>query len=198
MFIANLLTTGLVSAQFFKAKAIGCVNFAQVDGDQLAGYNKVGMNPAVGIYHDIDEHKSFGFEIAYAQKGSKRVNDPNAAVQPIFIIKSSYIEFPMVYAYKLPAYPSLEIHGGASVGVNVSGTTDDGIVRDADFNKVEASALLGVSYLFNEELAFRVRHSNSINRIGGNYPNARKWLFNRPGMFNRLYSVGFVYTLGQN
>ncbi len=183
------------NAQFFKAKAIVGANFSQVDGDHIGGYNKVGLNGGIGIFHDISDHKSVGFEIKFAQKGAKLVNDPDAAVQPIFIIKSSYVEFPLVFAYTLPDYDFLNVHTGVSLGVNVGGTIDDGPrVTDANFNKIETAFLLGATYLFNDKLGFRVRHSYSINRIGLNFPNSKRF-FNRIGMYNRLFEVGFVYGL---
>ena len=188
--------SSVAQAQFFKANVLGTVNFAQVDGDHIGGYNKFGINPGIGIYHEMDDTKAYGFEIVYAQKGSKLVNDPDAAVQPIFIIKSAYIEFPMYFQLKLNTIDALSVHTGVSVGVNISGTIDDGPrVSDAEFNAIASASLLGGSYHFSENLSFRVRHGLSINRIGGNYP-VKQRTFNRFGMYNRWFNVGFVFGLG--
>jgi hypothetical protein len=79
--------------------------------------------------------------------------------------------------------------------VNISGTVDDGFrVDQANFNTIEAGFLLGAAYRFNDKFAFKVRHGYSINRIGLNFPNSRR-LFNRVGMYNRLFTVGFEFLL---
>lgn len=190
-----VLNTGFANAQFFKASALVGANFSQIDGDHIAGYNKAGLNLGIGISHELNDYKSVGFEIKFAQKGSKLVNDPDATVQRIFIIKSSYVEFPLLFAYTLPDYDFLNVHTGISVGVNVGGTIDDGIrVTDANFNTIESAFLFGVSYLFNDHFSFRIRHSYSINRIGLNFPNSRRFI-NRVGMYNRLFEIGFAYGL---
>ena len=47
--------SSVAQAQFFKANVLGTVNFAQVDGDHIGGYNKFGLNPGIGIYHEMDD-----------------------------------------------------------------------------------------------------------------------------------------------
>lgn len=182
-------------AQFFKASLIGGGNFAQVDGDHIAGYNKLGLHAGIGIEHDLTEQRSVGFEILYAQKGSKLVNDPKATLQPIYIIKSSYIDFPLVYTQRLNTIDAVSLHTGLSVNVHLSGTIDDGIrTSDAGFNPLEIGFMLGGTYHVNDQLGFRVRHTYSVNKISGDLPaNARRFI--RTGMYNRWFSVGVVYGL---
>jgi hypothetical protein len=195
-FSITLLCISTVQAQFFKASAIVGANFAQVDGDHIGGYNKLGLSSGISIQHDLDELKSVGFEILYAQRGSKLVNDPDAALQPIYIIKSTYIDFPLVYTQKLPTVDQLSFHTGLSVNVYLSGTIDDGISTDAEFNRLELGFMLGATYHFNDNLGFRVRHSYSLNKISTKVPAQSLRVFNRIGMYNRWFSVGLVVNLG--
>lgn len=185
----------VANGQFFKASLIGGGNFAQVDGDHIGGYNKLGLHVGYGIAHDLDENKSVGFEMLYAQKGSKLVNDPKAVLQPIYIIKSTYIDFPIVYTQQLRSLDAVSLHTGLSLNVNTSGTIDDGIrISDANFNPIEIAFLLGGTYHVNDELGLRVRHSYSVNKISQDLPgNSRKFI--RTGMYNRWFSVGVVYKL---
>ncbi len=186
---------GNANAQFFKARLLPGFTFSQIDGDHIAGYNKVGINAGIGVYHELNPQSSVGFEIAFAQKGSRLVNDPDAAIQPIFIIKSSYIEFPLVYEFRIKSIDAIYVHTGLSVGANIGGTIDDGFrVDQANFNAIEAAFLLGAAYRFNDKFAFKVRHGYSINRIGLNFPNSRR-IFNRVGMYNRLFTIGVEFLL---
>lgn len=195
--VAGLCLIGsFAQAQFFKASLVGAANFAQVDGDHIAGYNKLGLHAGVAISHDIDEIQTVGFELAYAQKGSKLVNDPKAAIQPIYIIKSSYIDIPLVYQRKVGAIENLSVHTGVSFGANLSGTIDDGPrISEANFQPLELAFLVGGTYQLSDKLGFRIRHSNSISKISDDLPVNSRRLFNRPGMYNRWYTVGFVYEL---
>lgn len=194
--VVAFFTFSNVQAQFFQADIIGGGNFAQVDGDHIGGYNKLGLHAGIGIYHDLSETKSVGFEILYAQKGSKLVNDPKATLQPIYIIKSSYIDFPLVYNQRLRSIDAVSVHTGLSVNIHLDGTIDDGIrTSDADFNPLEIAFLLGGTYHVNDQLGLRVRHAYSINKISGQLPaNSRKFI--RTGMYNRWFSVGITYQLG--
>jgi hypothetical protein len=189
-------TATTIQAQFFKASVLAATNFAQVDGDHIGGYNKVGLNAGIGIHHEIDNTKSVGFEMLYSQRGSKLVNDPDAASQPIYIIKSSYIDFPLVYSVKIPAVNQLSFHTGLSIDINISGTIDDGArVSEADFNSVELGFILGSTYHVSEKVGFRVRHSYSLNKISANIPVNSQRILNRTGMYNRWFSLGLVFQL---
>jgi hypothetical protein len=195
-FISAFLVTSFTHAQFFKASLIGNANFAQVDGDHIGGYNKLGLAAGIGIHHEIDDHRALGFEILYAQKGSKLVNDPKAVLQPIYIINSNYIDFPLVYTHILPTVDQLSFHTGLSVDIHLNGTIDDGFTAtDAEFNPLEIAFLLGSTYLINDDFGFRVRHSYSLNKISSKLPPQSRRLFNRIGMYNRWFSVGVVYSL---
>lgn len=46
-------------------------NFTQVDGDDFAGYHKIGLNVGGIVYTKMDENLFVSLEILYSQKGSK-------------------------------------------------------------------------------------------------------------------------------
>jgi Outer membrane protein beta-barrel domain len=188
--------TSSVRAQerFFNAHVLGGTNFAQVDGDRFAGYNKLGFHGGIGVIHEFDETWKGGFEILYSTKGSKRRIDPEDPNPQIFIISSQYIEFPLIISYALTAVPELSFSGGLSIGVNVGGTVDDGIKREAGFKKSEIAFHLGGAYRFQENISVQLRHSNSLFRVGDVYANGLR-IFNRVGLFNRLYMASLIFHL---
>ena len=191
------LGSSLAHAQTFHAHTFGGVNFSQVDGDHIAGYNKGGLNFGIGIWHKLKNEHRVGFDLSYAQKGSKLVNSPDAVVPQIFVIKSAYVEMPLWYSIPMTFLEELELEGGLGIGVNVAGTIDDGPrVSDAEFNKIEVAFNLGGTYWLSDNFGLRLRHSLSLNRIGGNYDNPSRPLSPiRIGMYNRLYSLSVVYGL---
>ena len=80
-----LLTAGILSAQNFKAGAIGGISTSQVSGDQLGGFNKVGVKLGSFVNHPINLATRGELAMYYIDKGS---NDLNSN----FRIDLSYIE----------------------------------------------------------------------------------------------------------
>ncbi len=79
-------------------------NFAQVDGDNYAGYRKIGANVG-GIGHiRLYRHITFSFEILYSQKGAKSdiirysTLDSTTAVLK-YGIQLNYAEIPLMINY---------------------------------------------------------------------------------------------------
>ncbi|MCB9261236.1 MAG: outer membrane beta-barrel protein [Flavobacteriales bacterium] len=185
----------LANAQFFKASVNGGFTFSQVDGDYLAGYDKAGIFGGISIFHELNDDKRFGFDIQYAQKGSKKRIDPKAFIPAIFIIKSSYVEFPMWVDYKIQYLQKLRINTGLSIGVLTKSTFDDGFrVAGTGYKKLEVAYLLGASYELTDNLNFNIRHSFSLTSMGDLYANGIKFL-NRAGIYNRLFYIGLSYRL---
>lgn len=187
-------TSANAQERFFDAYLLAGPNFTQVDGDRFGGYNKLGFHGGIGISHEYNENWSGGFEIMYTTKGSKRRIDPEDVNPQIFILKSQYVEFPIVARYKLTSIPALSFVGGLSFGVNVGGTVDDGIVREANFKKSEIAFHLGGAYKFQEKYTIQLRHSNSLFRVGDTYPNGLN-IFNRVGLYNRMYMASIIVDL---
>ena len=79
-------------------------NFSQVDGDNYAGYRKVGANLG-GIGHiRIYRHVAFSFEMLYSQKGAKSdiirfstLDSTTAALK--YGIRLNYVEIPLMLNY---------------------------------------------------------------------------------------------------
>lgn len=180
--------------QVFKAHLVGGPSFCQVDGDRFSGYNKLGFHGGIAITHQFNENWSGGFELLYATKGSKKRIDPKDLNPEIFIISAQYVEMPIVANYQLAQWPKFSFGGGLSFGVNVGGTVDDGIAYNANFKKSEIALFFQGGYAVSERLTIRLRHANSLFRVGDDYPNGLNWFY-RVGLYNRLYMGSLVYSL---
>lgn len=81
-----------------RAGAIFGINAAQVDGDDFAGYHKVGIN--TGFYAQIPVWKYFfvSTEILYSQRGAK---SPTIQGQPLeYQINLNYAEVPLLFHFQ--------------------------------------------------------------------------------------------------
>ena len=87
-------------AQGFEAYAIGGVTFSQIEGDNLKGYNNVGLMAGGASNFILQNDFSFQQEIVYYQRGSRanadQLNDD------IFTIKGlRYIDFAAIINKKV-------------------------------------------------------------------------------------------------
>lgn len=64
-------------------------NFTQVDGDNFAGYHKVGLNAGGIVYTQFAEHVAASLEILFSQRGA-RSNGPKETANPTYRSMESY------------------------------------------------------------------------------------------------------------
>jgi len=94
--------TYVSQAQFIKAILPIGLNFTQVDGDDIAGYNKLGLHTGVGAMIDLDEDEKWevGFEILYNRMGSKSNSDETIRQGFDLKLQYDYVSIPLLINYK--------------------------------------------------------------------------------------------------
>ena len=197
LFILVCFLTVFSSAQTYEAAVLAGANFSQVDGDQLAGYNKLGLFTGIAISRDWQEPWQWSFEILYTQKGSQKVLDPDIP-QPALVINYHYVEVPLLARYKFS--DDIIFFAGPSFGVNVFNQRDDNglITKEDGLLGTEVALHLGGTYMFTDHWGVDLRHSYSLLSVR-DFPivfNGPTW-FGRAGWYNRLFTVALRYDLGQ-
>jgi hypothetical protein len=191
LLLVGIATLGFTQNPFFQAGFQFGGNFSQVDGDHLSGYNKIGAMAGVSISHQLNSDFHFGIEINYMQKGSKRRLDPEDPNPQIFILRFDYIELPLLLRMQKGPW---NYTAGWTIGNNVRAQRDEGFgFVDAQIKSWENGLLFGASYEVDDHFALMIRHSASVFRVGDDYPN-RLNIFNRIGLYNRLFTLGVQYT----
>jgi hypothetical protein len=82
----------------FNAGIIGGLSTSQVDGDQLAGYDKVGIKAGAFVNRKFSEHVSLQMELLFIQKGSRK--PINTDDNSYFIMRLNYIVVPLVFRFQ--------------------------------------------------------------------------------------------------
>lgn len=196
LFLVTLITLNFsVQAQDFGAGAIAGLNYAQVDGDQFGGYNKLGFNLGMFVNRNLNDKWYVKGELLFSQKGSRKKIDPDDPNPQIFILKFTYLEMPLIISYKKRNF-SFEL--GPSIGVNIRAKNETllGVQDEKGINKTELALNFGVNYRFTETWSFNLRHSNSLLRIGNPYVGGIN-LFSRNGLYNRLFTTTVRYTFNR-
>jgi hypothetical protein len=161
--------------KFTAGIALG-TNISQVDGDNLSGFSKVGLNAGPVLNINFTDKIALGFEILYSQKGSSSVGTGFSTLAGSYYgkykMKLNYAELPLILYYNLQ--PKFQFGIGASYNVLISSkeTYDDGmnpiVTYDSDlypFNKSNVDALISGSVVVYNGLVLQARYQYSLTPI---------------------------------
>ena len=181
----------------FTASIIAGVNAAQIDGDELAGFHRLGLTGGLRGGYDFSEKTDLNVEFLYSERGS-RPNIFNPFFDPDINIGLRYIELPVYIRFSdwlHEDYYKIKVHGGLSYGRLISASTIDGFSADTvnfedianDFNENDLSWIIGGSFFFSKRLGVTFRYTRYINNL---YNPAN---FDRTGRKLRSYFLTFRF-----
>jgi len=172
-----------VAQQRFKAGLILGLNASQIMGDDIAGYNKLGVHGGLRATAVLKDKQDLSIELLYSQKGSYSKN----SISGDFIkIKLDYVEVPVLFSYKdwykeEAGYYKVQVIGGLSYGRLIRSSAEGSKYDDLvdDFNSSDIGLTIGLEYFTSKHFGFGFRWSRSLNLLYNNK--------NTPGR-NSLYS----------
>ena len=178
--ICNLLTVNQLQAQsIFKGGIVAGLNAAQLDGDEAAGYHKVGLNAGVRATIDLGGRFEFLTEILYSQRGSRTTD-----IEASFFTRTctlNYLEVPVLVNIRDwisttesgEKYYKVHFSLGVSYGRLFSTNANDNFVNllfpnsnaiDL-FEKNDLSYMAGVGYFVNQHWGFSCRIAKSFGLL---------------------------------
>lgn len=144
----------------FLAAVIVGGNGAQIDGDKMLGFRKLGVVAGGRASFIIKKHWQPIVEILYAQKGSASEISPNELQTRFWL---DYVEVPVMMSY---IDQGLELSLGASYGrllrtrIIINGLDEPD--RTAEYKKDDISFTGGVGYFINKHIGFDMRFTKSL------------------------------------
>jgi outer membrane protein with beta-barrel domain len=168
-----ILFVGNTNAQRrFKAGFLLGLNASQILGDDVGGYNKLGIQGGLRGTAVLKDRMDVSMELLYSQRGSYQKQGLPGSSAGSLKINLQYVEVPVVFSYK----DWLEEEEGyykvqASIGLAYSRllkATANGSKHDdlADtFNTDDFGFTVGADYFTSENLSFGVRWSKSLNLL---------------------------------
>lgn len=186
--------------RLFYAGLIAGSNFAQVDGDNFAGYRKVGANIGGIGYVQLKKHAAISWEILFSQKGAKSdMVKRGGGKDSVFITKYginvNYAEVPVMFNY----FDKRKSHFGAGISysrlVNSTETLETDPLTAIDLNKYpfiknNFDLLAGAQLHLWKGLFLNIRFQYSIVPIRGISPTG----FSRTQkQYNNLWTVRLMY-----
>lgn len=187
------LSASAIYAQDYKFNAgiIAGISTSQVDGDQLAGYNKVGIKAGAFVKRSLSVPASLQMELLFIQKGSRK--PMNTEDNTYFVMRLNYVEVPLLFHYRLSK--KIIAEAGPSVATLVSSEEVDevGVINSRPpFHKFDYDVNVGGYYLLGDHWSFNFRFSYSIFPIRP-FDSARPYAFFDRGQFNNVMAMTLVY-----
>ena len=172
-------------AQNFKLILSSGINFSQVNGDNLAGFHKLGLVAGAGVSRNISNNQQWSFEFLYSENGSKDIVTLGDPIQDS-IFKFNYIEIPFCYHYQFK--PNLNLQLGVYTGVNIKSVYSDGLANydvSEQIYALDYGILGGLSYELNPQTKIQTRLSTSVLDLNNSMER----------YYNLVLSMGISYTL---
>lgn len=189
-----LMINNIARGQSFKAAVLAGINSSQVSGDELSGFNKVGLFIGGSAILPVSEKSLVEMELLFIQKGSKTPTPKDGAANYFYRMSLNYLEVPLIYTFRPVKYVS--VHAGPTFGVLVGSKEEDNageLTGQIPFQKTELGIDGGLSVYFSEHLSLTMRLSTSllpIRKTGANTP-----LF-ESGQYNSGLAFFLQYTFG--
>lgn len=169
--LISLITSS--QAQRFGASLLGGINLAQVQGDQLAGYHKAGINGGLKSITYINRRVNFNVEFLYSERGAREGLFPMEGIQREGI-DLRYLEVPVYVELKDwiqeaedgTVYGKMSIYGGLSYARLISSDliNFDPELQDL-FNSDDLSYLLGMRFQWSRHWAVNARYTRSLIKV---------------------------------
>jgi len=186
-----LFVSFFAGAQTFRAAPIVGFNMAQLDGDNLAGYHKMGFHGGAKVFARLNKNFSLGFEMLYSEKGSRR-NRRIYFQGEDFEVKLTYVEIPLLIHYMDRngmafgtgfSYNALLDTAGFTYGPN------NPLNEPVEFKPWDITWIADLLYLINDHYGINIRYSYSLLPIGS-YEYSE---FRNGRVSNNLLTFRFLY-----
>ena len=98
--LALACATAALPAQTFRGYVQAGAIASQIDGDNLAGYNRLGIVAGAGVWYDLSDKWRSSLTIAYAQNGSNdSAREAQRGVSGFSAIRLNYVAVPIHVHY---------------------------------------------------------------------------------------------------
>lgn len=177
LFFTGIFIPAQTDAQQFGASLAAGFNASQIDGDLLAGFDKVGLTGGIKVNTTLKKRIDLNVEFLYSERGS-RPDVFNPEYDPDIHIALKYIELPVYISIndwwqEEDKYFKVAAYGGVSFARLLSARTTD-YFNEPDqsydllaplFNENDLSWLLGLSLRLNRHWGLTARYTRGITPL---------------------------------
>jgi len=154
----------------FKASAVAGFTLAQIDGDGLLGYDKVGISTGLKLNYGLNDKWGANIEMLYSQRGSQAgFLKSGTEIQRTHL---DFIELPFYinindWWIEGDDYYKIRAHAGVSYGYMMNISSANGVFEEDidNFNRSDVSGLIGVTYAISNKWSFTARFTRAFTKL---------------------------------
>lgn len=207
-----------IEAQLFQGEAFVGLNICQVDGDEMMGFFKKGINAGVGVITPVFKKNNFSMELSlevlFNQKGAlqgKKYKDgttiiwfgEETKVTGEYNMSLNYGEVPLILYFTDKKFASVGV--GASYARLMSikeyahGKESPITLYSGEYTRDEFNIIADVKIRIWKRLKLGARYSYSINPIGTrSWPNTEGKILGPFEQRNNLFTFRLTYVFNEN
>lgn len=207
-FLVIIGITNSVNAQIIKGEALVGLNLTHVEGDEVSGFKKFGLNIGAGALIPLKKNWDVSMEVNYNQKGanqSAQYNDTDSlgiVTTGAYKLRLNYVEVPILIHYTDKEF--ITIGAGFSWGrlVGVQEWEHGNIVESTTlnsntYNKNDFSYIIDGRIRIKGPLKFGVRYQSSMVKIRTReFTNFAGDTWTRD-QFNRVLTFRLIYIFNE-
>lgn len=192
-----------VDAQRFKADIIGGLNKSQVDGDETAGFRKIGLNTGAGVTIPVYGNWNIGLETIFSQEGSRLKPQFNDSLDGSYKLLLNYVRVPL----KIQYVDKNLVSGGAGIswgrlvkieefkdGYRVDSVT----LLDGPFSRDDWQVFADVNVRVYKTFKVNLRYSYSVKKIAHRLVQDSEYgEMNMRKFYNNLWAIRLIYTINE-
>ncbi len=190
-------------AQRIKGELILGMNATQIDGDEVYGYHKFGLNTGVGAILPFSKHWSLSVETIFNQKGAYQNEsiELDSLPTPYYNIRLNYLEVPVMIHYedRETMTAGVGFSWGRTVGIEETehGKKVETTTLAGPYKRDDVNLLLDVRFRIWEKLKFNFRYAYSIMPVRTRiYTNTAGYSWERT-QYNSLLTVRLIYVFNE-
>ena len=172
---------------------------SQVDGDDWAGYHKLGFMGGGFVSLDLSRHFTLQMEMEYIQKGSRKSADLENPNDFSYLLRLHYLEIPLLVQYTF--YKRFQVEAGPAMDVLLGYQEENNgqeVPNQYPFRSVTLAGIIGASGYITSNLKATFRWNYSLLSLRQPQPYGqrgnpwRKFLF-EVGQFNNVLSLSLSW-----
>lgn len=178
-----------LQAQRFEGALVAGGNFAQIDGDDLAGYNKFGLHAGVRVTAVLNPKWQVSMDLLYSQRGSAR--GENEVAFALDNVSLNFVEVPIMVQLV-----DWKVHFGAGLSYSrlfnhkaINGVGED-VSDSRPFKSNNVGFIADATYYANDHFGIGMRWNIGVLNIEpdpGNSALIEKWI-----------SLRFIYRFNKS
>ncbi len=195
-------------SQIIKGEALMGFNLSHVEGDEVAGFKKFGLNIGAGVLIPFKEKWDVSMEVTYNQKGARQAKQYNETDSlgnistGAYKLRLNYVEVPVLVHFTDKEFITIGagFSWGRLVGVQewehgniVESTT----LNSGTYNKNDFSYIIDARIRIKGPLKFGLRYQSSMVKIRTReFENSDGTTWSRD-QFNKVLTFRLIYIFNE-